>query len=46
MVEFERRGRVAIMTIRRPEARNAVNQAVAVPGLDISSIAIGVRHNF
>ena len=29
MVEFERRGRVAIMTIRRPEARNAVNQAVA-----------------
>jgi enoyl-CoA hydratase len=29
MVEFEQRGRVAIMTIRRPEARNAVNQAVA-----------------
>ena len=29
MVEFERRGRVAILTIRRPEARNAVNQAVA-----------------
>jgi len=29
MVEFEQRGRVAIMTIRRPEARNAVNHAVA-----------------
>jgi enoyl-CoA hydratase len=29
MVGFEGRGRVAIMTIRRPEARNAVNQAVA-----------------
>jgi enoyl-CoA hydratase len=29
MVEFEQRGRVAIMTIRRPEARNAVNQVVA-----------------
>jgi enoyl-CoA hydratase len=29
MVEFERRGRVAVLTIRRPEARNAVNQAVA-----------------
>jgi enoyl-CoA hydratase len=30
MVEVEVRGRVVIMTIRRPEARNAVNQAVAV----------------
>jgi enoyl-CoA hydratase len=29
MVEFEQRGRVAILTIRRPEARNAVNHAVA-----------------
>jgi len=29
VVEFEQQGRVAIMTIRRPEARNAVNQAVA-----------------
>src|ERR1043166_4985652 len=29
MVEFEPRGRVAILTIRRPEARNAVNRAVA-----------------
>jgi enoyl-CoA hydratase/carnithine racemase len=29
MVEYETRGRVAILTINRPEARNAVNGAVA-----------------
>src|SRR5437870_12238631 len=29
MVEYEQRGRVAILTIRRPEARNAVNGEVA-----------------
>ena len=29
MVEFDTRGRVAILTINRPEARNAVNGAVA-----------------
>src|SRR5438094_1398389 len=29
MVEYDQRGRVAILTIRRPEARNAVNGEVA-----------------
>jgi enoyl-CoA hydratase len=29
MVEYEQRGRVAVLTIRRPEARNAVNGEVA-----------------
>ena len=29
MVEFETRGRVAVLTINRPEARNAVNGDVA-----------------
>jgi enoyl-CoA hydratase len=29
MVEYETRGRVAVLTINRPEARNAVNGAVA-----------------
>ena len=29
MVEYEQRGRVAVLTIRRPEARNAVNGDVA-----------------
>ena len=29
MVEFETRGRVAVLTINRPEARNAVNGEVA-----------------
>jgi enoyl-CoA hydratase len=29
MVEYEQRGRVALLTINRPEARNAVNGAVA-----------------
>jgi enoyl-CoA hydratase len=29
MVEYEQRGRVAVITIRRPEARNAINPAVA-----------------
>src|SRR4051794_7883201 len=29
MVEFERRGRGGIMTIRRPPARHAANQALA-----------------
>jgi enoyl-CoA hydratase len=29
MVEYEKRGRVGILTIRRPEARNAVNGEVA-----------------
>ncbi len=29
MVDYEQRGRVAVLTIRRPEARNAVNGAVA-----------------
>ena len=29
MVEYETRGRVALLTIRRPEARNAVNAEVA-----------------
>jgi enoyl-CoA hydratase len=29
MIEFEARGRVAVITINRPEARNAVNGAVA-----------------
>lgn len=29
MVEYERHGRVAVVTIRRPEARNAVNGEVA-----------------
>ena len=29
MIEFEARGRVALITINRPEARNAVNGAVA-----------------
>ncbi|HET9732923.1 MAG TPA: crotonase/enoyl-CoA hydratase family protein [Acidimicrobiales bacterium] len=29
MVEYEQRGRVAVITIRRPEARNAVNGEVA-----------------
>src|SRR5438270_78658 len=29
MVEFETRGRVAVLTINRPEARNAVNAEVA-----------------
>src|SRR5437870_12819602 len=29
MVEYETKGRVAIITIRRPEARNAVNGEVA-----------------
>ena len=29
MVEYEQRGRIALLTINRPEARNAVNGAVA-----------------
>lgn len=29
MVEYEKQGRVAVLTINRPEARNAVNAAVA-----------------
>src|SRR3712207_2360662 len=29
MVDYEQRGRVAVLTIRRPEARNAVNGDVA-----------------
>ena len=29
MVEFETRGRIAVLTINRPEARNAVNGDVA-----------------
>ena len=29
MVEFETRGRVAVLIINRPEARNAVNGEVA-----------------
>jgi enoyl-CoA hydratase len=29
MVEYEQRGRVAVITIRRPEARNAINPEVA-----------------
>lgn len=29
MVEYEKQGRVAVLTINRPEARNAVNPAVA-----------------
>jgi enoyl-CoA hydratase len=29
MVEYETRGRVAILTLNRPEARNAVNGEVA-----------------
>ncbi len=29
MVEYEQRGRVAVITIRRPEARNAINVEVA-----------------
>jgi enoyl-CoA hydratase len=29
MIEFEGRGRVALITINRPEARNAINRAVA-----------------
>jgi enoyl-CoA hydratase len=29
MVEYEKRGQVAVLTIRRPEARNAVNAEVA-----------------
>jgi enoyl-CoA hydratase len=29
MVDYEKRGRVAVLTINRPEARNAVNGAVA-----------------
>ena len=29
VVEFEAKGRVAIITLNRPEARNAVNAAVA-----------------
>ena len=28
-VDFERRGRCGVITINRPEARNAVNAAVA-----------------
>src|ERR687889_685906 len=33
MIDFEVRGRVALMTINRPEARNAVNAAVDGPAL-------------
>src|SRR3982751_176782 len=29
MVEYEQRGRIAILTVNRPEARNAVNGEVA-----------------
>lgn len=29
MVDYEQRGHVALLTINRPEARNAVNGAVA-----------------
>ena len=29
MIDYEQRGRVAVLTINRPEARNAVNGEVA-----------------
>jgi enoyl-CoA hydratase len=29
MIDYEQRGRVAVLTINRPEARNAVNGDVA-----------------